>query len=447
MKKTISYIALCLAVILLFASLSACGGFHNRSYILAKDLISGENLKINLQVERTGDTSPSQRFSVKMGLEELANAVKKADGSLQVTVCRDKMIFIGTKAGAFYLMPTEKVEGDGEDDGRYFFFAPAAEFKIDAPGNTFVDMYVPYHLIDGVQIQTAIGYPEAYPKTLACDSCGSMEEFIQFYSSLKQCSVRETGDDSFTVTYRDCDYQMKVSLSEDGDKSSVTFSVISGGSSLWFDGQGKSDAYVFPVYEGEESIGYMEMLDFLQVPEDVLNTMSTEGLIETCINYPCIWNMYFSSSTLQQGFLRVRDNFNGLTELYKRVDAPEKLVKMFKSIDLYKLQNADHSALLYRCICYMIAQDEIIDNLCESDSEELLSAVRSHIERIEKDFPDHYSHDGPLFVEYSLSMRPDTVVGSPYDSNAVFRYYADQGKLMTSEELELIEKTEELFGD
>ncbi len=382
-----------------------------------------------------------------MGLDELADAVKKADGSLTVTVCLDKMILIGTGTGAFYLMPTEKVEGDGEDDVRYVFFAPAAEFRIDAPSDTCVDMYVPYHLIDGVQILT--DHSEAYPKTLTCDACGSVEEFIQFFSSLKQCGVRETGDDSFTVTYRDCDYQMKVSLSEDGDKSSVTFSVISGGSSLWFDGQGKSDAYVFPVYEGEESIGYMEMLDFLQVPEDALNTMSTEGLIETCINYPLFSVMYLSSRTLQQGFLRVRDNFNGLTELYKRVDAPEKLVKMFKSIDLYKLQNADHSALLYRCICYMIAQDEIIDNLCESDSEELLNTVRSHKDRIDKDFSDYYNPDGPLFVEYRLSVRLDPVFKSLYESNENFRFFVDQGEWMTSkDEFEsLIEQIDDTTSD
>lgn len=223
MKKAKKSLSLVVAVILLLLPLIACGGLQSRSSINAKDLISGENLKINLQVERSNVSSPSQRFSVKMGLDELADAVKKADGSLTVTVCRDKMILIGTKTGAFYLMPIEKVEGDGEDDVRYSLFAPAAKFRIDTPRDTYVDMYVPYHLIDGVQIQTEIGYPEEYPKTLTCDACGSVEEFIQFYSAFERCEVSETGEDSFAVSYRDCDYQMKVSFFTDGDSSKVQF--------------------------------------------------------------------------------------------------------------------------------------------------------------------------------------------------------------------------------
>ncbi len=223
MKKTVSIISFGLAIIILLLSSVACGGLHSRSSIEAKDLISDENLKINLQVERSNVSSPSQRFSVKMGLDELADAVKKADGSLTVTVCRDKMILIETKSGFFYLLPIEKTEEDGEDDVRYSFFAPAARFRIDTERDTYVDMYVPYHLIEGVQIQTEIGYPEAYTKTLTCDACGSIEEFIRFYSALERCEASKMGEDSFVVSYRDCDYQMKVSFITDGDSSKVQF--------------------------------------------------------------------------------------------------------------------------------------------------------------------------------------------------------------------------------
>ena len=219
--KTFFYILLPMFLLLLVA----CGGLHTRFSIESKNLISGEELTLKIRVERSNVSSPSQRFSVSMDLDGLADAVKKADDSVAVTSCQDRLLLIQTKSGFFYMMPVDNVEGDQENDSRYAFFAPVAMFRIDSKEDTFVNMYVPYHLIDEVEIQTVPGYPE-YPRPLTCDACGSMEEFVQFYRAWAQCDVNEMDKDTFIVTYKENTYRMKLTFYQDGDQPKVTFDIL-----------------------------------------------------------------------------------------------------------------------------------------------------------------------------------------------------------------------------
>ena len=197
-------------------------------------------------------------------------------------------------------------------------------------------------------------------------------------------------------------------------------------SPAWFDGQGKNDAYDFPVYEKTEPLEYVEILNFLQVPESVLKTMSTEGLIETCINYPRFGDMMLYDS-FQQGFDKVRNNFNGLNELYIRDDAPAKLINVIKSIDLNKLQDAQSSAILYRCICYMVAQDEIINSINNSDAKELLKTLKSHENLIKKRFSDFYGLNNTLFVEFRIYKKLYPEFKSLYDSHIGLQTFVNEG--------------------
>lgn len=95
-----------------------------------------------------------------------------------------------------------------------------------------------------------------------------------------------------------------------------------------------SDAYDYPVKPGtpewaEFSTG-QEMADACQIPNDILNNMSTEGLIETVLNYPLFGDMYLSNINDQTGFNGMHESFNGLRELLQRQDAAAKLFERYE---------------------------------------------------------------------------------------------------------------------
>ena len=87
-----------------------------------------------------------------------------------------------------------------------------------------------------------------------------------------------------------------------------------------------SAAYVYPVLPGTDAwnaLGsHADKLAVCQIPEDVLKALSTEDLLEVVLDYPLMVDMLVYS-TMEQGFLSVKDQFNGLQELVGRPDAKE----------------------------------------------------------------------------------------------------------------------------
>jgi len=82
--------------------------------------------------------------------------------------------------------------------------------------------------------------------------------------------------------------------------------------------QEKTGAYEYPVKPGmpewKEILSHKERVKACQIPETMLTNMTTEDLIETCLNYPIFNEMWFYNSMLD-GFEIAAKNFNGFQEL------------------------------------------------------------------------------------------------------------------------------------
>ena len=106
------------------------------------------------------------------------------------------------------------------------------------------------------------------------------------------------------------------------------------------------DAYEFPITPEKtpEEWGKLrsikKKLEVCQVPEEILETMSTEGLIETCLSYPLFSNMMYQNS-LQDGFCQLVDGFNGLRELLSREDGAPLLLQKYLKLSLDNVKNVD----------------------------------------------------------------------------------------------------------
>ena len=81
-----------------------------------------------------------------------------------------------------------------------------------------------------------------------------------------------------------------------------------------------------------------EPMDFCQIPDDVLNSLTTEELVEICIQYSYLYNWIFvNSKNIQYHDCSfyindVISNFNGLIELFKREDCLYELLKRYDEI-------------------------------------------------------------------------------------------------------------------
>ena len=60
-----------------------------------------------------------------------------------------------------------------------------------------------------------------------------------------------------------------------------------------------------------------DMLKACQIPAEILKTVSTEELIELCLAYPLLGDI-FAYNGIQEGISKVSARFNGLQELFKR---------------------------------------------------------------------------------------------------------------------------------
>lgn len=99
-------------------------------------------------------------------------------------------------------------------------------------------------------------------------------------------------------------------------------------------------AYDYPITPDDEKewaqlTTLNDKLNACQIPEDILNKMTTPALIETVANYPLSVNLY-AFDTLDLGYQMVKGSFNGLAELEKRMQSNPQEVKAVLNTEIKK---------------------------------------------------------------------------------------------------------------
>ncbi|MDO5430208.1 hypothetical protein [Parabacteroides sp.] len=91
--------------------------------------------------------------------------------------------------------------------------------------------------------------------------------------------------------------------------------------------------WTYPVLPGTDVwanlTNYQEKVNVCQIPEDLLRTINTPCLIQLCLNYPLLLDIY-SFNQMSQGFEAFYSNFNGIRELVSRDDAVDELIAFYK---------------------------------------------------------------------------------------------------------------------
>lgn len=138
--------------------------------------------------------------------------------------------------------------------------------------------------------------------------------------------------------------------------------------------------YTYPVHPGTEDweqLDHGERVLACQIPDEVLEQMTTEELAKVVLKYPCFIDMIFYD-TYQEGFEVVRNNFNGLQALLKREDLAEGLLKIYRETNIKQILSLNENQIFDKTLDLLyletlIAQPEVRD----SASEEQLNEINS----------------------------------------------------------------------
>ena len=72
---------------------------------------------------------------------------------------------------------------------------------------------------------------------------------------------------------------------------------------------------------------HQEMVNMLQIPEEIVFSLSTEDLAEICFHHPHFMGLIAGGSSFVLNFDRFLSEFNGVRELFKREDVLKVLLK------------------------------------------------------------------------------------------------------------------------
>ncbi|MGC9342169.1 MAG: hypothetical protein ACP5E3_05675 [Bacteroidales bacterium] len=158
----------------------------------------------------------------------------------------------------------------------------------------------------------------------------------------------------------------------------------------------------FPVKPGSEEWKqlntYQDKLNAFNLPQEILERISTEKLAEACLNYP-LFSLIFTRNDLQRGYNHVRAIFNGFRELELRDDAGKELLKIYKNYEpedfkkTASLAEIGSHVFKFTYIEILLAQFDMLNSLNDNGTRELLQEC----ERIysgKKRQIEHYGYYG-----------------------------------------------------
>jgi len=173
--------------------------------------------------------------------------------------------------------------------------------------------------------------------------------------------------------------------------------------------QNKNGVYDFPIKPGTNEWKALkthdEMLKVLKIPENVVKSMNTQDLLNTCLNYP-LFSDIWALNNLQNGFDYVIKDFNGLQELLKRDDLHIEIVKKYKDIKVtgYEKTWTDLEIGTYIIelakIEMLAARSECLAKMIKEEKKQMIEKALNNLDEInmEKNIYGRTNKDSNLYL-------------------------------------------------
>ena len=124
--------------------------------------------------------------------------------------------------------------------------------------------------------------------------------------------------------------------------------------------------------------GTINFFEFDNLPEEICICITTEGLVETCLNYPNWFFITFEGNGFQSGYEVLRNNFRGFKELEKRPDAASALITKYKLTDpfgydsTWSVNQIGSLDLKLYYMTMLLGQDSIIKKETKEEKTEII---------------------------------------------------------------------------
>ena len=212
--------------------------------------------------------------------------------------------------------------------------------------------------------------------------------------------------------------------------------------------------YQYPLFPGTkawEDLDYrINKYKLLLLTEDTLSTISTQRLIETCLYYPMMIDVY-GFDNMTEGFNIIKQRFNGFVELFNRKDVTHELINYYikrnpNVIDSFnELYDQGLYSLDFVILELMLSQPEFVSQL---DNVQIKTLIKNILNKLESQslLKQHYSE---VFIPISANVlgRLLTQAGVFQNkSNSLYRFI-ESGKLENPQDLLLIFEKSQIFSN
>lgn len=195
----------------------------------------------------------------------------------------------------------------------------------------------------------------------------------------------------------------------------------------------KDDSYKFKVTpdrdpkKWKEFSSHKEKVDACQITDKTLDKISTEGLVDTCLEYPMFGDMILFEN-VQDGFSNLCDNFNGLEELIDREDSGECLYEIYKSLNFEELLESDDYPLLkLKYLETILAQEEILTSMSKATRSNLLKTCKEYFELKISKYSDILDPIPTAWIITRILKIDNSQFCELVKSNDALRYFEEYG--------------------
>jgi len=153
------------------------------------------------------------------------------------------------------------------------------------------------------------------------------------------------------------------------------------------------DKYVYPIVPGMKEWDELRYLDFCQLPDKVLKSISTQGLIDALIHAPRFWTFYYySSESPTYRWYGIYSKLNSATELLQRKDAANALLEYYKLVcfdcietligeETWMGHYGVHINLCMMGLSFLFTKQEILDKMNHTQKKEAVAALLTNYEQ------------------------------------------------------------------
>lgn len=145
-----------------------------------------------------------------------------------------------------------------------------------------------------------------------------------------------------------------------------------------------ADSYIYPVVPGTNEWRNLSSTDeaykVIQLPESVLKTISTKGLIDALLHAPLFTGFYLSSSSCPVDTWHGHySRFNSAQELFSRKNSGDTLVDYYKEVNLDCIEKGEVYEDKERLfgLEFLFTKHEILEKINKQKKQELVVALLS----------------------------------------------------------------------